>query len=355
MPRPSKGARLYLRKRKGRASVWIIRDGTAQFSTGTDSRRKADAALATYIATRDRPGGPTSAGEMTVGQALTIYAEDHAPTVAAPERIGYAIMALDRFWGDLPVTAVKGATCRRYVAERGVANGTARRELGTLQAALNFCAREGHLLTAPLVWRPPADPPKDRWLTRQEAAWLLRAARSLRIDGQHLAKFILLGLYTGTRKSAILSLRIDQRSTHGGSIDTVQGVLYRQPEGLAQTKKRQTPARLGRKLLGHAKRWKANGARFAVQDSKGNRIGDIRKGWAHAVLLAGEISGGAVDLSDCTPHVLRHTCATWMMQNGADRWDAAGYLGMTVETLERVYGHHSPKHQSSAVAALEGR
>jgi len=26
-------------------------------------------------------------------------------------------------------------------------------------------------------------------------------------------------------------------------------------------------------------------------------------------------------------------------------WEAAGYLGMTVETLEEVYGHHHPDHQ----------
>ena len=53
-----------------------------------------------------------------------------------------------------------------------------------------------------------------------------------------------------------------------------------------------------------------------------------------------------------TPHILRHTCATWLMQNGADRWHAAGFLGMTVEQLERTYGHHHPDHQESAVAAL---
>ena len=30
-----------------------------------------------------------------------------------------------------------------------------------------------------------------------------------------------------------------------------------------------------------------------------------------------------------TPHVLRHTAATWLMQNAVDPWEAAGYLGMT--------------------------
>ena len=39
-----------------------------------------------------------------------------------------------------------------------------------------------------------------------------------------------------------------------------------------------------------------------------------------------------------TPHILRHTAATWAMQNGGDPWQVSGYLGMTVEKLIKVYG-----------------
>jgi hypothetical protein len=41
---------------------------------------------------------------------------------------------------------------------------------------------------------------------------------------------------------------------------------------------------------------------------------------------------------------MRHTTATWGMQNGADHGALADYLGMTVEMLRRVYGHHDPNH-----------
>ncbi|MEJ0095155.1 MAG: tyrosine-type recombinase/integrase [Methylocella sp.] len=55
---------------------------------------------------------------------------------------------------------------------------------------------------------------------------------------------------------------------------------------------------------------------------------------------------------DVTPHVLRHTAATWSMQNGTDLWEAADLLGMTVKTLERVYGHHHPNYQKDAADNL---
>ena len=356
MPRPSKGPRLHLRRDRGRDPVYIIKDNGRRISTGSADRRVAEKALAQYLSEKTRPCGPSGPEELTIAQALTIYAQDHTPETAAPERTGYALAALDRFWGDHPVSYVKASTCRRYSAERGVSAGTVRRELVVLRAALNFCAKEGYLTSAPPVTLPAPPPPNDRWLTRQEAAWLLRAARSLRKDGRHLARFILVGLYTGTRKTAILQLRIDQPSTTGGYVDTTNGVMYRQPQGRSQTKKRQPPAKLGRRLLSHIKRWKANGARFVVEDCNGNRLGDIRKGWSHATELAAKLAHQKdvqIDLSDCTPHVLRHTCATWTMQGGADVWAASGRLGMSVETLEKVYGHHHPSHQESAVAALE--
>src|ERR1700719_3097040 len=50
-----------------------------------------------------------------------------------------------------------------------------------------------------------------------------------------------------------------------------------------------------------------------------------------------------------TPHTLRHTAATWLMQNGVDPWQAAGFLAMSVKTLLEVYGHHHPEYLKDAV------
>lgn len=345
MPRERKPPRLFLRKRSGRNQVYVIKDGDTEISTGCGPERRAQAerALGEYLLGRvTLPDGPRTPEHMKVGEVLTFYAQEHAPQTAAPERIGYAIAALAPFWADLPVSAIKGAICRRYARQRNVSDGTVRRELGTLRAALAYCESEGYLTSAPRVWLPQRPPSKERWLTRDEAARLLRAARSLQ-RGRHLARFILIGLYTGTRKEAILRLQWQPNSV-GGHVDLEHGLLYRASSFSRQTTKRQPPARLPRPLLAHLRRWKPL-SRQHVIEYQGESVGTIRHAWEAACARAG--------LDDVTPHTLRHTCATWLMQRRAEKWDSAGFLGMSMETLERTYGHHHPDHQGSAVNAME--
>lgn len=344
MPMPAKGARLLLRKRAGREPVFVIKDsGEPERSTGTADRGQAEDALAEYIAGKKRKSGPSAAAEMTIGDALDIYAAEHAPTLAAPERQGYAISALLPFWGDKAVSAVKGATCRRYAADRGVSAGTIRRELNCLAAALAYCEREGYLIAAPKVTLPDKPETNQRALTRDEAAKLLRAAR--RRGQHHIARFILIGLYTGTRKEAILSLRLSGPSTVGGWFDLDAGLIYRKGEGQRSTKKRRTPARLPRQLAGHARRWQDRGLTWAVE-YRGARVADIKTAWAKVAADA--------DLGwKPTPHTLKHTAITWAIQRGASIADAAGFFGTSADTIERTYWHLSPHFQQDAVAAME--
>lgn len=279
---------------------------------------------------------------------LAIYLEEHAPHTADPLRIAYAVDALLPFWGELNVSAITKNTCRRYAATRfrkdrngqrhQIGDGTIRRELGALGAALRYCVGEGRLLTAPLVHMPEKPAPKERWLTRAEAAALLRAARSSR----HLAYFILIGLYTGTRKEAILSMAF-RPNTKGGWIDCESGVMYRAAEDMRKTKKRRPPVRMPRKLLGHMRRLENSGQRWPVQ-FQGVSVASVKTAWRRACKDAG--------LEGVTPHTLRHTAITWAMQRGVPLSDAAGFFGVTVEVLERVYFHHHPDFQAATAEAM---
>lgn len=256
----------------------------------------------------------------------------------------YALEALLPFWSELKLSAVKGATCRRYGKFRNRADGTVRRELGTLQAAINYAHREGFITSAPLVTLPAKPDPKTNWLTRDEAAKLLWAAYRGH-KSQHLARFILIGLYTGTRKDAILRMGFEP-NTIGGWFDLERGVMYRRADHERQPAKRRTPAPIPRQLAAHLRRWKAKGARWAVE-YQGARVGDVKRAFPKAAKTAG--------LTDCTPHTLKHTAITWALQRGATIWDCAGFFATSPETIEKVYGHHSPDFQASALKAVEGR
>lgn len=364
MPRLAKGPHLHWRERPDGETVWQIRDGSTRISTRTTDRAEAEKQLAVYIDRKHRPTGPTAPTDVSIGQCLTIYGEEHAVDVAAPERIGFAIEALDRYWKDQPVSSITKATCKRYWQTRTTkfgkpaAHGTSRRELNVLQAALNHCLEGGILTSAPSVTLPPKPPAKERWLTRQEAAWLLKGARALRMDGKHLADFILHGLYTGSRKATILAMHIDMPSLSGGHVDTVTGVFYRKPLGKVETTKRQRPARLPPKYLAHLVRQAKRGRRYIVEDYKGRRVGDIKHGWSNALVLAQDLAARKeieIDLTGVTPHTLKHTAITWTLQKGATIWDTASFFSTSVRTIEEVYGHHSPNHQASAVEALNRR
>jgi integrase len=184
------------------------------------------------------------------------------------------------------------------------------------------------------------------------AAWrakqVMRDKVTRRAVGRHIARFILVGLYTGTRSSAICGAAL-MPTVGRGHVDLEQGVFYRRAIGRRQTKKRQPPVKLPSRLLTHMRRWRRLGlSKKSVVEWNGKPVESVRKGFAAAVRAAGL----GVEV---TPHILRHTCATWLMQKGVNLWDAAGFLGMTVQQLEQGYGHHHPDYQEQAVAALGGQ
>src|SRR5262249_42064131 len=150
-------------------------------------------------------------------------------------------------------------------------------------------------ITRPVAVTLPAKPPsKERWLTREEAALLLRASRTPHAR-LYLPLFILLGLYTGRRKEAILSLRWPQVNLDAGLIDF-------ELVGPQRPNKKRGKVPIPRKLLSHLRRARRRGSDLGhVLHIDGEPIGDIKKGFAAACRRAGILG--------VTPHTLRHTAA----------------------------------------------
>jgi integrase len=387
MSRPEKGTRLWLRPEKRNPdgtlrerAVWVIRDGPRKISTGCapQDRAGAERALGEHLADKYKPNraGGRHPSEILIADVLAIYLTDIAPRHAREDETKQRVLTLDAWWAEKTLAEVNGTNCRAYVehrtrqawkaarpektgtAPRMVTAAAARRELEDLRAAINHHRREGLCSEIVSVVLPPRVDARERWLTRSEAARLLWAAwrarqvmrdkATMRAVGRHVARFILVGLYTGTRSAAICGAAL-MPTVGRGHVDLEQGVFYRRAVGRRQTKKRQPPVKLPPRLLAHMRRWAVHGlARKTVVEWNGKSVDSVRKGFAAAVEAAGL---GA----DVTPHILRHTCATWLMQGGVNLWDAAGFLGMTVQQLEATYGHHHPDYQQEAITALGGQ
>jgi hypothetical protein len=101
------------------------------------------------------------------------------------------VLALTDFFGGNTVAEITSHSCKRYGQIRGLSMGTVRRELGVLRAAINHAFKNGRLTRTVAVELPERPPARDRWLTRQEAAHLIRAAKT-RQARLYLPLFILI-------------------------------------------------------------------------------------------------------------------------------------------------------------------
>jgi integrase len=164
-----------------------------------------------------------------------------------------------------------------------------------LRAAINLAHRNGRL-TWPVALELPERPePKERWLSRKEAAAIIRAARTPQAR-LYLPHFILIGLYTGRRKEAILSLRWPQVNLEARTINFDIG-------GRKRTNKKRGIIPIPPRLLPHLHRLRKRGTDLGyVLHINGERIKDIKKGFAAACDRAG--------IADVTPHTLKHTAAS---------------------------------------------
>jgi integrase len=328
MPRRRAPPRLYLDPRR---RDWIIRDGASFIRTGhaEAQRERAERQLAEYLGAKWRP---THDDDPRIADILIAYGREHLPHTAAARKAASNILALHAWWSERRVADVTAANCRAYAATKTPA--AARRDLETLRAAIHHWHREhGPLASVPALVMPPKPEPRSRWLTRGEAARLLWAARRT----PQVARFVLLDLYTGTRLGALLALEWSW-------VDLDRGRMHRRAPGVAErATKRTPPVRLGRRILSHLRRWKRLDdprSQFVIH-FHGRHLATMQWGWRAAVARAG-LTGKV------TPHTLRHTRATWLMQAGVSPWEASVSLGMSLAVLERTYGHHSPDWQRAA-------
>jgi integrase len=380
--RQGKGPRLWKRPaRDGRKSAWVILDNGSFLSTGipavTGENQPPQAAqefLARYLASKYVPetNKLRDVDKIPIADVLAIYYKyrvalyDEETQQRDINRLDAAVLRLGDYFGRHMLGDMSSNLTRGYEKKRGTAGG-ARRDLEVLRAAVNHHGAENLHRAIINVNLPQKGGPRERWLQRSEAAKLLWACWRYREEQtihrgknkgvkiktgrhtlRHVARFILIGLYTGTRAGSIASASI-HKSPGKSYVDLDEGKYHRLAIGRRKTNKRQPTIPIPDRLLAHMRRWVDKGIVAShFVEWNGAAVQSVKTGMASAVGKA------KLDLSEgnVTPHTLRHTAATWLMQQRCDIWEASGYLGMSPKTLIDNYGHHHPDYMGEAASLI---
>ncbi|MDX2027796.1 MAG: site-specific integrase [Alphaproteobacteria bacterium] len=313
--------------------VWTERNPTTKtgaqtkrVSTGTTDWRAAETYRAQLIAGLNNPA---SSAEPTIGYLLERYQAEHAPKTRSPETIGYHLKALKPFFGDLLPSHISNKLLEEYTKQRTGSNGTVLRQLSTLKAALRYAAGNRWISPVPTFRMPVRKPPpRGLWLTREQVATLISKAKS-----HHLRLFILLAVSTAARSGAILDLTWSQINFEECLIDFGRGF----------GNKRRAIVPMNNDVYKALKTAKELAQTENVIEFNGKRIQSVKGAFWNLC-------------NDCrieaSPHVLRHTTATWLVMDGVPLREVARLLGNSEAMVEQVYGKHSPDYLRRAVKAL---
>lgn len=282
----------------------------------------------------------------TVEAGLDAYLREHvAKECADPKRQEGAAAHLKAFFTGKLFREVGIPQSRAYAAARRagtvngsvrksnltVTNATLRRELVVLVAAANH-ARKWKRITAadmPSVELPTLDQAVDEdgihgealHFTKEQVQALFEIAGEA--EDQEMARYLRLLYYTAARRRSIENLTV-------GQIRLERRKISLATPGKKQTKKRQPVVPIFDAILDDCK---------ALIDGKepGDRIFRPRDFYKEFNLLCRALEFKAPH----HPHMMRHSRATHLLQDGKTIYDVAALLGDTIKTVEANYSHHA--------------
>lgn len=314
--------------------TWHIYHQRKRISTGCADRASAELVLARYSAELSRP----TTRAISIKEILSLYLQDRREALKpGAERLGWAHKPLSTWFGEKPTESVTDRECRVYAQKRmesGIAASTVRTEMQALRAALRWAVAQKIVSECPNVPMPPRSPPKERWLTRDEAHALIDGCEAF-----HIRLFVIMALGTGARVSSLLELP-------WGRVDMERRIIDLRDQSKARTAKGRARVPINDGLLEALKEAHSLRETEWVIEWAGDRVASVKRGFKAATIRAG--------LEDVTPHTLRHTAATWMAQAGVPLWEIAGFLGHSnTAMVEETYAHHSPGHLKGASRVLD--
>lgn len=234
------------------------------------------------------------------------------------------------FLGETPLESVDYLTLRKFLAqvkEKNLSVRTIARHLSTLRSFFKFLTREGHLKTNPILSlsSPKQEKHLPVFLTEDEATRLIEAVVDKDESGLR-DKAVLETFYsTGIRISELAGLKVDD-------IDFIGSIIKVLGKG---RKERIVP--IGEHAIKAIrayleKRKKQNEALFLNKSSKRMTVRGVRNIVQKYITIASIRHG-------VSPHTLRHSFATHLLNHGADLRSVQELLGHVNLSTTQIYTH----------------
>lgn len=268
---------------------------------------------------------------------MTAYIADReGEGIASTQRQRDAWRAMAPFWERVTPDLIDREMAQSYRKQRLVADATARYELGMLAVALRWAEERRHIERAPKVWRPEPPERKIRHLAHAEfEKWYAG------VKAPHARLYVLLGLYTMARPTAILELTWDR-------VDFERGTADLSPTGRRQTRKRRPVVALHPEALDALKTAYTGRQSEYVIERGAERVKSIKKAFQAASARTGV---------HVTPYTLRHTGAVWAAESGEVSMDElAQFMGHDdAATTSKHYARFTPGHLKRVAGAVQRR
>ncbi|WP_246675748.1 site-specific integrase [Mesorhizobium sp. B2-1-2] len=310
--------------------TWHEGDIRRRYRLGTDDPKEAARRAPARYAELTRPKGST------VGDLWASYCLDKAGR-SVVTTMGYTWKALEPYFGSIEGEAVAVADCRAYTEHRrkaGKKDGSIHTELGHLRSVLAWAHRARLIKHAPHIERPSKPDPKEGYLTRSEVSRLIEAANS-----PHIKLAIRLMIATGARNAAALQLTWDRVDFKNRMIQ------LRNPFDKARRKGRATVP-INDTLFAALEEARKGALTPYVVEWAGGSVTSIKKGIKTA--------GAAVGRPDASPHMLRHSAAVWLAEDGHSMDEIAQFLGHENSRITfKTYARYSPGYLRRLASSLD--
>src|SRR5262245_40277561 len=299
---------------------------------GTTDASQAKLLAPALYAELTRPKGKT------IGALWQAYEREYEgrAIVETMEHTQKAIKA--RFWHrDADTITVED--CKAHIKERrdaGIGDWTIYTELSHVSNVCGYAEKRNLIEKAPYIFRPPQPRPKeDKHLTREQVRKLIDGAKL-----PHTRLAIILLYTTAARSSALCGLPWDRCDFEKDRIDLRDPTITRPHKGRAIV----PMLRTAKAALREAE---AGALSDYVVEWAGERVKSLKRGIKTATREAGITKS-------VSPHILRHSAAVHMAEDGRSMEEIQQFLGHSdINVTRKIYARFSPNYLKEAAAALE--